>query len=86
MADAPRVVLLPGDGVGPEVAEQARLVLELLTPDVELEEHLIGAAAIRATGNQKSRHAATALTAVLNRFNRSARSSRRKMISQLSAR
>ena len=51
MADAPRVVLLPGDGVGPEVAEQARLALELLAPDVELEERLIGAAAIRATGS-----------------------------------
>ncbi len=50
MGDAHRVVLLPGDGIGPEVAEQARLVLELLAPDVELEERLIGAAAIRATG------------------------------------
>ena len=49
-ASAPRVVLLPGDGIGPEVAEQARLVLELLAPDVELEEQLLGAAAIRATG------------------------------------
>jgi len=47
----PRVVLLPGDGAGPEVAEQARLVLELVAPDVEIEEQLIGAAAIRATGD-----------------------------------
>ena len=47
----PRVVLLPGDGVGPEVAEQARLALALLAPDVEVEERLIGAAAIRATGD-----------------------------------
>jgi len=46
-----RVVLLPGDGVGPEVAEQARLALALLAPDVEIEERLIGAAAIRATGD-----------------------------------
>ncbi|HXY80511.1 MAG TPA: 3-isopropylmalate dehydrogenase [Gaiellaceae bacterium] len=46
-----RVVLLPGDGVGPEVAEQARLALALLAPDVEVEERLIGAAAIRATGD-----------------------------------
>ena len=47
---APRVVLLPGDGIGPGGGEQARLVLELLAPDVELEEQLLGAAAIRATG------------------------------------
>jgi 3-isopropylmalate dehydrogenase len=50
MGDA-RVVLLPGDGAGPEVAEQARLALELLAPDVEVEERLIGAAAIRAAGD-----------------------------------
>jgi 3-isopropylmalate dehydrogenase len=50
MAD-PHVILLPGDGVGPEVAEQARLALALLAPDVTVEELLIGAAAIRATGS-----------------------------------
>jgi 3-isopropylmalate dehydrogenase len=49
MASA-HVVLLPGDGVGPEVAHEARLALQLLAPDVEIEEHLLGAAAIRATG------------------------------------
>jgi 3-isopropylmalate dehydrogenase len=49
MAD-PKVILLPGDGVGPEVAHEARLALRLLAPDVEIEEHLLGAAAIRATG------------------------------------
>jgi len=48
---SPRVVLLPGDGVGPEVAAEARLVLELVAPDVVLEERSIGAAAIRATGD-----------------------------------
>jgi 3-isopropylmalate dehydrogenase len=47
----PRVVLLPGDGVGPEVAAEARLVLRLLAPDVDLDECPIGAAAIRATGD-----------------------------------
>jgi len=47
----PIVVLLPGDGVGPEVAAEARLVLELVAPDVVLEERPIGAAAIRATGD-----------------------------------
>jgi len=48
---AETVVLLPGDGVGPEVAEQARLVLARLAPDVAIVERLIGAAAIRATGD-----------------------------------
>jgi 3-isopropylmalate dehydrogenase len=47
----PRVVLLPGDGVGPEIAAEARLVLGALAPDVELDERLIGAAAIRAVGD-----------------------------------
>src|SRR6476619_6991319 len=45
-----RVVLLPGDGIGPEVAEQARLALEVLVPELDVEERLLGAAAIRATG------------------------------------
>ena len=47
---SPKVILLPGDGVGPEVAHEARLALQLLAPDVEIEEQLLGAAAIRATG------------------------------------
>jgi 3-isopropylmalate dehydrogenase len=50
MGERPKVVLLPGDGVGPEVAAEARLALERLAPDVEVEEHLLGGAAIRATG------------------------------------
>jgi 3-isopropylmalate dehydrogenase len=45
------VVLLPGDGVGPEVAREARLVLELVAPDVAVDERLLGASAIRATGD-----------------------------------
>jgi 3-isopropylmalate dehydrogenase len=49
--DSARVVLLPGDGIGPEVALEARLALEVLAPDVTLDERLIGAAAIRATGS-----------------------------------
>ena len=68
MPDAPRVVLLPGDGVGPEVAEQARLALELLAPEVEVEERLIGAAAIRATGKplpEETLEACLGATAVL---------------------
>jgi 3-isopropylmalate dehydrogenase len=46
-----RVVLLAGDGIGPEVAAEARLVLEALVPEVELDERLLGGAAIRATGS-----------------------------------
>ena len=45
-----RIALLPGDGIGPEVAAAARRVLEALPLEVELEEHLFGGAAIHATG------------------------------------
>ena len=64
----PNIVLLPGDGIGPEVAEQARLVLELLVPEIEIDERLIGAAAIRATGSplpDETRDACLRATAVL---------------------
>ncbi len=46
-----RVVLLPGDGIGPEIAVAARRALAELAPDVEIEEALFGAAAIRAAGD-----------------------------------
>ncbi|HST24993.1 MAG TPA: 3-isopropylmalate dehydrogenase [Gaiellaceae bacterium] len=45
-----RVVLLPGDGIGPEIAASTRQVLAEIAPGIELEEHAFGAAAIRATG------------------------------------
>ncbi len=45
-----RVLLLPGDCIGPEITAEARRALESLAPDVELEEGLFGAAAIRAVG------------------------------------
>src|SRR5260221_11137492 len=63
-----RVVLLPGDGIGPEVAEEARLVLERVAPEVELEQRLIGGAAIRATGKplpEETLEACLVATAVL---------------------
>src|SRR5690242_8159092 len=44
------VVVLPGDGIGPEVTAAATRVLSELAPDVALEEHQLGAAAIRAAG------------------------------------
>ena len=62
-----RVVVLPGDGIGPEIAREARAALELLVPDVEIDEQLLGAAAIRATGEPlpaatlDACHAATAV-------------------------
>ncbi|HET8894728.1 MAG TPA: 3-isopropylmalate dehydrogenase [Gaiellaceae bacterium] len=64
----PNIVLLSGDGIGPEVAEQARLVLELLVPEIEIDERLIGAAAIRVTGTplpDETRDACLRATAVL---------------------
>jgi len=63
-----RIVLLPGDGIGPEVTAEARLMLELLAPDVVLDERLIGAAAIRAAGSplpDETRDACLAAVAVL---------------------
>jgi 3-isopropylmalate dehydrogenase len=63
-----RLVLLAGDGIGPEVAHEARLVLELLAPRVEIDERLIGGAAIRATGSpfpDETRAACLASVAVL---------------------
>jgi 3-isopropylmalate dehydrogenase len=63
-----KVAVLPGDGIGPEVAREARRVLERLAPDVELEELPIGGAAIRATGEplpQTTLDACLSATAVL---------------------
>jgi 3-isopropylmalate dehydrogenase len=45
------VVVLPGDGIGPEVAREAQRVLAVLAPEVELEERPFGAQAIRDTGD-----------------------------------
>ena len=49
-----RIVLLPGDGVGPEVTAAARAVLEAADArfglDLSFAEHLVGGAAIDATG------------------------------------
>ncbi|HXV33684.1 MAG TPA: 3-isopropylmalate dehydrogenase [Gaiellaceae bacterium] len=46
-----KIVLLPGDGIGPEVTAAAARVLAELAPDLELEEHAFGGAAIHATGS-----------------------------------
>jgi 3-isopropylmalate dehydrogenase len=48
------IVLLPGDGIGPEVVREARSVLEVVAAryghQLTFSEHLIGGAAIDATG------------------------------------
>jgi 3-isopropylmalate dehydrogenase len=46
-----RIALLPGDGIGPEVAAAATRVLGELPLDFDVEEHLFGGAAIHATGD-----------------------------------
>ena len=46
-----KIALLPGDGIGPEVAAAAADVLRELPLELELEEHLFGGAAIHATGD-----------------------------------
>src|SRR5216117_3985955 len=49
------IVVLPGDGIGPEVIAEARRVLDLVARrwghDFEVREALIGGAAIDAKGN-----------------------------------
>jgi 3-isopropylmalate dehydrogenase len=46
-----RVACLSGDGIGPEVVGVGQTVLRALVPEVDLEEHLFGGAAIKATGD-----------------------------------
>ena len=45
------IVCLPGDGVGPEVTDEALRVLDALPVDAEVERHLFGGAAIDAVGD-----------------------------------
>jgi 3-isopropylmalate dehydrogenase len=44
------VVLLPGDGIGPEVMAEARKVLAVIAPDLELVERDLGGRALERTG------------------------------------
>ena len=44
------LLLLPGDGIGPEVTEQARRVAEVIAPDLQFDEDLVGGASIDAHG------------------------------------
>jgi 3-isopropylmalate dehydrogenase len=45
-----KIVTLPGDGIGPEVLAAALEILNEVAPDLSYEEHLVGGAAIDATG------------------------------------
>ena len=49
-----KVLLLPGDGIGPEIAFAARTVLDCFSADLEVAEGLIGGAAIDAEGTPLS--------------------------------
>ncbi|HEY6550698.1 MAG TPA: 3-isopropylmalate dehydrogenase [Solirubrobacterales bacterium] len=49
MASTPRIVLLPGDGIGPEIVAAARRLLEALG-EFEFEERLMGGCSIDAHG------------------------------------
>jgi 3-isopropylmalate dehydrogenase len=46
----PKIVTLPGDGIGPEVLAAALRVLGAVSPDLDYEEHLVGGASIDAHG------------------------------------
>lgn len=46
----PKIVTLPGDGIGPEVLAAALQVLNEVAPDLTYEEHIIGGASIDAHG------------------------------------
>ena len=47
---SPRIVTLPGDGIGPEILAPTVEILTDLVPGVEFEEHLFGGASIDAHG------------------------------------
>src|SRR3954469_11364971 len=47
----PRIALLPGDGIGPEVVDAAVEVLRAVGDSFEFKSHLVGGAAIDATGS-----------------------------------
>jgi len=49
VSDAPRIVLLPGDGIGPEIVAAARRLLGVLG-EFDFEEHLVGGCSIDAHG------------------------------------
>jgi 3-isopropylmalate dehydrogenase len=59
----PTIALLPGDGIGPEVAAAARRALEAVADDLTFEEHLVGGASIDAHGTAITEEAMAAVQA-----------------------
>jgi len=59
----PHIVVLPGDGIGPEVAAPAVAILQQLVPDVTTEEQLFGGASIDANGTALTDDVLAACTA-----------------------
>jgi len=59
----PHVVVLPGDGIGPEVAAPAVAILRQLVPDVTTEEQPFGGASIDANGTALTDDVLAACTA-----------------------
>src|ERR1700760_1342473 len=47
---SPRVILLPGDGIGPEIMQSALEVLTAVGADLDYEQHVFGGASIDAHG------------------------------------
>ncbi len=47
---APKIVLLPGDGIGPEIMQSALAVLDAIGAELDTEEHVFGGASIDAHG------------------------------------
>lgn len=48
------LLLLPGDGIGPEVIAEVKRLVDLLAPDLEIEEGLVGGASYDAYGTPLS--------------------------------
>jgi len=59
----PTIALLPGDGIGPEVAAAAQQTLEAVADDLTFEEHLVGGASIDAHGTSITEEAMAAVKA-----------------------
>jgi 3-isopropylmalate dehydrogenase len=59
----PTIALLPGDGIGPEVAAAARRALEAVADDLTFEEHLVGGASIDVHGTSITEEAMAAVKA-----------------------
>jgi 3-isopropylmalate dehydrogenase len=57
---APKIILLPGDGIGPEIMPAALEVLNAVGAELDTEEHLFGGASIDAHGTALTEETLTA--------------------------